>query len=384
MKKVTAFFGLLLATSPAQATNLDFALGKALFDRPWTSAPASTQATDGLGPLFNARSCVACHPKAGRGKITVESNGEIGGVGYVLRLGSATGEGDPTYGRQLQTNAIHGQKAEGRVYLENGYYRIEDLAYGEMAEKTKYAGRLSQPLHGLGLLEEIPTEDILALADPDDKNGDGISGRAHMVNGQLGRFAWKATAPTLRIQAGNAFSNDIGMSSPIHRHHHGDCTKNQPDCLKGPHGDSVQFENLEIDTQMLDLVAYYLKRLPAPKSKATEPLPLFSQVGCADCHTPQLKTKSGQKVAAYSDLLLHDMGEGLADGIKENNATGREWRTQPLWGSANTKRFLHDGRAQTIEEAINWHGGEAAKAKANFTALSDTDKQRLINFINSL
>ncbi|SCA57589.1 conserved exported hypothetical protein [Candidatus Terasakiella magnetica] len=385
MKKTTfVLCGLLLGTSSAQAASLDFAMGKALFDRPWTSAPASTQATDGLGPLFNARSCVACHPKGGRGKITVSNDGKIGGLGYVLRLGNEKGEADPIYGRQLQTNAIHGQKAEARVYLDDNYYRIEDLAYGEMSPETNYAGRLSQPLFGLGLLEDVSDETILAQADPEDKNNDGISGRPNMINGQLGRFAWKATAPTLRIQAANAFSNDIGMSTPIHRHHFGDCTAKQPECQKGPHGDSVQFENLEIDSKMLNLVALYLKRLKAPTPQVQETLPLFKDVGCASCHTPELTTKSGKKVAAYSDLLLHDMGDGLADGIAEGQASGREWRTQPLWGTSNTKRFLHDGRATSVEEAINWHGGEAQRAKENFLKLSASDKHRLISFLNSL
>ncbi|MDV7340240.1 di-heme oxidoredictase family protein [Terasakiella sp. A23] len=384
MKKTIAVMGLLLVSTPAQASKLDFALGKALFDRPWSSAPASTQATDGLGPLFNARSCVACHPKGGRGKITVQENGDIGGIGYVLRLGNDNGEGDPVYGRQLQTNAIHGQKAEGRVFLKDGYYEIQDLAYGAMSKNTNFAGRLSQPLLGLGLLEQISDETILSLADPEDTDADGISGRANIIDGQVGRFAWKAAAPTLRIQAANAFSNDIGMSTPVHPQHEGDCTKAQVECVKGPHGDSPQFENLEIDSQMLNLVTAYLQGLKPPKSSPADDQGLFKSTGCADCHIPTLPIKNGHQVTAYSDLLLHDMGPALSDGIKEGLATGSEWRTQPLWGTKDTKYFLHDGRAQSVEEAVNWHGGEAQKAKERFNALNKSDKTILLNFVNSL
>lgn len=379
--------GAILAALSAfdlHAESLDFAMGKALFDRPWTSAPAVTQATDGLGPLFNARSCVACHPKAGRGKITIQEDGQIGGLGYVIRLGNEKGEADPIYGRQFQANAIHGHRAEGIVFFKDGYYEIADLAYGEMSAETKFAGRLSQPLHGLGLLELVSDETILNLADPDDKNGDGISGRPNMIDGKIGRFAWKATAPTLHIQAATAFFNDIGMSTPINPQHYGDCTENQKPCREAIHGNSPQFEDLEIDTQMLDLIVAYLRGLKPPQSLPVEGIELFEKVGCADCHIPELPLTNGQTVAAFTDLLLHDMGDELADDIKEGEATGQEWRTQPLWGTAKTERFLHDGRATSVLEAIGFHGGEAEKAKQAFHALDTDDKTKLLTFINSL
>ncbi len=380
------FVSVLFMPMIASAASLDFSLGKALFDRPWTSAPASTQATDGLGPLFNARSCLACHPQGGaRGVITYRQNGEIGGIGYVVRLGNEKGEADPIYGRQIQTNAIHGQKAEARVFWKNGSYELHDLAYGEMSPRTKVAGRLSQPLFGLGLLEQVSDETLLHLSDPDDRDQDGISGRVNLINGQIGRFAWKATAPSLRIQAANAFANDIGMSTPLHPQHFGDCTSAQKDCLKGPHGDSPQYDNLEINSQMLDLIEVYLQGLKPPLAKvAGKGRAVFKEIGCAACHMPELPLTSGGTVAAYSDLLLHDMGEGLADGIREGEATGREWRTQPLWGTSRTQRFLHDGRAETVQAAIMWHGGEASRAQANFQSLSEGKKNELITFLNNL
>lgn len=385
MKPLLPLLGLLIFPVTSQAANLDFALGKALFDRPWTSAPSSTQATDGLGPLFNARSCVACHPKNGRGEINLNDKGEIGGLGYVIRIGNKDGGPDPVYGRQLQTNAIHGLKGEAHVRYIDGYYVIHDLAYGPMAADTKYAGRLSQPLHGLGLLEDVSEETILSHADPDDKDGNGISGRPNWIDGKIGRFAWKATAPTLYIQSANAFLNDIGMSTPVNPNHFGDCTATQKDCLAQPHGGTEMFEGLEIDSKMLGYITTYLRGLKAPaRTDTPDDNGLFAKTGCADCHIPSLPTKDGKEVWAYSDLLLHDMGDGLADGIREGNATGREWRTQPLWGTRDTKLFLHDGRAKSVEEAINWHGGEAQNAKDRFNSLSDHDKSKLLLFVNSL
>ena len=373
----------------AEAKSLEFAIGKAIFDRPWTSAPASTQATDGLGPLFNARSCVACHPRAGRGVITADENGKIGGIGYVIRLGNEKGEGDPVYGRQFQVNAIHGFKPEGDVRLKDGYYELQKLNYGELNEETNFAGRLSQPLHGLGLLEQVSDQTLLDLADPEDKNGDGISGRPNIVGTKdgkpvIGRFAWKATAPSLYIQSANAFSNDVGMSTPVHPRHEGDCTTAQVNCIKGPSGNSPQFENVEIDSKMLNSLAAYLKGLKPPISQKIDGEELFVKTGCASCHIPELPLPNGKKVAAYTDMLLHDMGPALDDGIKEGQATGAEWRTQPLWGTKNAKNLLHDGRAKTVIEAINWHGGEAQNAKQRFNALSQKDKTKLLKFVNNL
>ncbi|WP_417784282.1 di-heme oxidoredictase family protein [Terasakiella pusilla] len=384
MKRVLPLLGLVFFTPSSHAGDLDFAMGKALFDRPWTSAPSSTQATDGLGPLFNARSCLACHPKNGRGEITLNDKGEIGGLGYVIRIGNEKGGPDPVYGRQLQTNAVHGLSGEAHVLYKDGYYDIRDLAYGPMAKDTNYAGRLSQPLHGLGLLEKVSDDTILANADPDDTDNNGISGRPNIIDGKIGRFAWKATAPSLYIQAGNAFSNDIGMSTPVNPNHYGDCTEAQKDCLAQPHGGTEMFEGLEIDSKMLGYITTYLQRLKAPAPTALSDDGLFAKTGCADCHIPSLPTKDGQSVTAYSDLLLHDMGNGLTDGIREGDASGREWRTQPLWGTRDTKLFLHDGRAKSVEEAINWHGGEAQNAKERFNSLSETDKFNLLRFVNSL
>lgn len=371
------------------ALDMDFQLGEALFERPWVSAPASTLAADGLGPLFNARSCVACHADGGRGEIRVDPDGHVGDFGFVIRLGSASGRPDPTYGVQLQTNAIQGHVAEGQVSLVNNAFVVTDWAYGPLDSETRYAGRLSQSLHGLGLLDQVTDAAILANADPQDENGDGISGRPNWVETSdgvaLGRFGWKATAPTLLHQSADAFLNDIGMSSPLHPQHAGECTAWQDMCQGAPHGDSPQFDGVEISGEMLRLVTHYVRGLPAPENAPSSTgLQVFTDVGCAACHMPALPLPDGGVVQAYTDLLLHDMGPGLADGIREGEALGSEWRTQPLWGTRTAERFLHDGRALSVREAIEWHGGEAASARARFLALPPEDQTDLLQFVESL
>lgn len=386
IKRLSLFTAIACSISTNSfAGSLDFALGKALFDRPWNSAPSSTKATDGLGPLFNARSCLACHPKAGRGIINIQNDGHIGGLGYVIRLGSKDGQIDPVYGSQLQTNGVQGLKAEAQVFIQDGYYDLRNLSYGPLHFETNIGARLSQPLHGLGLLERISDEEIIKNADPDDKDKDGISGRVHWIYEKIGRFSWKATTTSLYEQAATAFSNDIGMSTPLFPDHYGDCTDAQTDCRQAPNGASPEFENVEIDSQMLNLVTTYLQGLKPPVSDISKDgLALFKEVGCAKCHVPTLSLENGQKVWAFSDLLLHDMGEALNDGIKEKNAAPSEWRTQPLWGTSKTKRFLHDGRATSVAEAIHFHDGEARLVKEKFQSLKQSDKRKLLDFVKRL
>ena len=381
---IRILFSLCFFSQLAQADELDFALGKALFDRLWVAAPASTQATDGLGPLFNVRSCEGCHPKGGRGILNEGKNGQLGGRGFVVRIGSQTGNGDPVYGRQLQTSSIPGHKAEGQVYLKDGNYIIDKLGYGAFDAETAYGVRLSPALYGLGWLESVRDEDLFASSDPEDRNGDGISGRVNVVNGRVGRFGWKAAAPDLRTQAANAFSSDIGLSTPVHPEHYGDCTDKQDLCREGPHGDSEIFDNLEVDEVMLGLVSTYLRGLKPPSPVVSATNQNFIEVGCADCHKPTLPLPNGETIAAYTDLLLHDMGPDLTDGIREYEAGPNEWRTAPLWGIRSAQKYLHDGRASTIEQAIEAHGGEASAARARFGDLSEEDKTALLNFVKKL
>ena len=423
----------------------DFHLGNALFRKLWVSAPSSTQASDGLGPLFNARSCQSCHVRDGRGHPPEEVGAAA--TSMVLRLArpAATPEEeqavkdfhalnfpDSTYGAQLQDLAVPGLAAEGKVTLSYGeetvtlaggetvtlrkpMYGISDLAYGPMDTNTTISPRIAPPMIGLGLIEAIPDADILANADPDDKKGTGIRGRPAIVRdhrtGQLtlGRFGWKAQNATVRDQVADAFSIDIGISTPDRPNPYGDCTAKEPQCLAMPNGVQERLGTTEAPDPVLPLVTFYSENLAVPARRTTsQPTVLhgkdmFYRSGCAACHTPKFVTRDDLKgsdgkdspqafqlIWPYSDFLLHDMGEGLSDGQQVGVASGRDWRTPPLWGIGLTQTvsgqqaYLHDGRARTLTEAILWHGGEAEKARNAFAGLSKDDRQALINFLESL
>ena len=299
--------GTMVLATQLHAAELDFALGKALFDRLWTSSPASTDATDGLGPLFNARSCATCHAGGGRGAFQEDENGRITGTGLVLRIGNHRGEGDPVYGIQLQTQAVQGLRAEGTlVRTPTGHVRPQALSQGELHKDSRTEGRLAPALHGLGLLGDVPEEAILAWADPADRDGDGISGRANYDDdggGQrtIGRYGWKAGEATIKTQSAAAAHTDLGLSNPLHPAPYGDCTPAQQDCRSAPHGNSPRFDDLEIDGTMLDMIVAYVSALPPPEAEADEGgLALFQATGCAACHRPNLPTGDGGTIRAYT------------------------------------------------------------------------------------
>ena len=424
------------------ARELDFKLGNAMFRKFWVSAPSSTKSSDGLGPLYNARACQSCHLKDGRGHPPRSDRIEDRSVSMFLRLSippgtdahrKALAEGrlsvitEPTYGAQLQELGVQGHPGEGRmivayeemavelaggevVSLRRPSYRIADLGYGPLHPRTMISPRMAPQMIGLGLIEAIPAADILAREDADDRDGDGISGRANWVWSvenkklMLGRFGWKAGQPTVLQQSADAFAGDIGIGNWIAPYAWGDCTAAQSLCRSAPHGGTPKSPHSEINAKLLDLVAFYARNLAVPPRRdpdAQDVLAgkhLFHEIGCASCHAPSFTTGEaspdahlrGQKIWPYSDFLLHDMGDGLADGRPEARADGREWRTAPLWGIGLTEIvnghtfFLHDGRARNLTEAILWHGGEAQRARDGFAGLSPQDRARLIEFVNSL
>jgi CxxC motif-containing protein (DUF1111 family) len=416
-----------------------FRLGNGLFRKNWVSSPSSTQASDGLGPLFNARSCQSCHVKDGRGH---PPEGGVDATSMFLRLArtASTQEEkaeraarkvlnfpDPVYGAQLQDLAVPGIAGEGRmkityeerpVTLEDGTvvslrkptYSVEDLGYGPLDPRTTLSPRVANPMIGLGLIEQISPADILAHADPEDRDGDGISGKPNIVRdpatGQLtlGRFGWKAEQASIRQQSADALANDIGISSPEASRHWGDCTGAQKACLAMPTGIQKRLGDAEAPPPVMDLITFYSQNLAVPvrrdvdKPDVLAGKAVFYRLGCTGCHTPKFvtrrdapnKAQSFQLIWPYSDFLLHDMGEGLADGQAVGDATGSEWRTPPLWGIGLTKTvsghsfFLHDGRARNLIEAILWHGGEAQKARDRFAAARAADRAALIRFLESL
>ena len=420
------------------AKELDFKIGNGLFRKNWVAAPSSTLASDGLGPLYNARACQDCHIKDGRGH-PPEGAGDKA-VSMLLRISVPGGaeiveikdyladQPHPTYGGQLQDFAAPGQVAEGQiavtyaplpvtfadgttVILQSPSYAISDPGYGELPPDLMLSPRIAPQMIGLGLLEAIPASDILALADADDANSDGISGRANVVWSAehnaplLGRFGLKAGSPTIRHQSAAAFSGDMGLSSPLFPEPAGDCTASQTDCRRAPHGQEPENrDGLEVDRESLDLVTFYSRNLAVPARRMIDDpkvlagKALFYGSDCASCHQPKFVTnrlenqpeQSFQLIWPYTDMLLHDMGPGLADNRPEARATGAEWRTAPLWGIGLTKtvsghtNFLHDGRARNLTEAILWHGGEAEASRDAVLAMPKPDRDALIAFLESL
>ena len=279
-------------------------------------------------------------------------------------------------------------------------YSLADLAYGPASPDIMISPRVAPPMIGLGLLEAVPEEQILANADPDDANKDGIRGKPNLVWSRehdrlmLGRFGWKAGVPTIAQQAAEAFDGDIGLSTTMIPKGSGDCTEKEKACLDAPSGNSPRYQNAEVGDDLFSWSTFYSQNLAVPaRRKPDDPevlkgKALFYQIGCASCHKPKFMTGdapgqphlSHQLIWPYTDMLLHDMGEGLADDRPEGAATGNEWRTAPLWGIGLTEivnghtLFLHDGRARNLTEAILWHGGEAEAARDKFAALSKADR----------
>lgn len=399
-----------------------FAVGNSFFNENWVTAPASTEGRDGLGPLFNAQSCSSCHLFDGRGAPPLDA--EDPALGLLIRISVLGPDGEPVpvpvYGDQIQDAGINGvpaeativitrevvtgQFADGTTYeLEVPTYSLEDPAYGPLPDGVMVSPRIAPAVFGVGLLEAVPVETILALADPDDIDGDGVSGRPNwlILAGEgtervLGRFGWKANVATVNDQNAAAFIGDIGITSSLHPDEN--CDAAQTACSEAIDGGSP-----EIDDQKLGRVTFYTRTLAVPARRdvgdpdTVAGEQIFEDIGCASCHVSELSTGDSdiealadQTIRPYTDLLIHDMGDGLADGRPDGDATASEWRTPPLWGiglieSVNGHtRFLHDGRARNLVEAILWHGGEAAAAQVLFTELSADDRRRLITFLESL
>ncbi len=394
--------------------------GKRFFLLNWAEPQAGTRSGDGLGPLFNAVSCSFCHFKDGRGHPPEEGGAEIP---LLVRL-SVLGENgaalpEPRYGWQLQEHGAQGLRGEGRIHVHweevRGRYPdgepytlrqprldIQDLAQGPFAAGTRMSARMPPALLGLGLLEAVPDVAILALADPGDADGDGISGRPNYVpdlrNGgkALGRFGWKANQPTLEQQNATALQEDMGITSDLLPAHA--CGAHQEPCRTAGHGGQPEASGYE-----LGRITLYTRLLAVPARRDWQDpavlrgKALFRQAGCESCHHPRFETGphslselAGQTIRPYTDLLLHDLGPELADGRPDFAADGSEWRTSPLWGLGLVRkvtkdaRLLHDGRARGPEEAILWHGGKAAPARERFKQLPRADRAALLLFLDSL
>ncbi len=392
----------------AQERRDGFFVGNALFRGTWVAAPASTEGRDGLGPLFNADSCSACHLRDGRGRPPVADDEPF--VGLLLRIGPHA-----VYGDQIQPFAVPGRRAEARPSVryeevEGAYadgtpyrlrrptYRLDAPAYGDLPPDLPLSPRVAPALVGLGLLEAIPEASLLARADPDDRNRDGISGRPNRsAGGALGRFGWKASRSTVAEQNAAALQGDLGLTSPLFPEENSTSAQRLAPSPRtgGPH---------EVDDVQLGLLETYVKTLAVPARRAPDApavrrgRELFGAAGCRACHVPTHVTGvdarfpelSGHTIHPYTDLLLHDLGPGLADGRPDGRASGAEWRTPPLWGLGLLRTvsghsfLLHDGRARDAAEAILWHEGEAATAREFFRRLPSVDRAALLAFLDDL
>lgn len=413
-----------MAEALPEEWRLEFARGRTVFGRPWLAAPAKDEDFDGLGPVFNRLSCIACHPRNGRGSAPGVAAEPMRTMLVRLSVPGQDSHGGPkphpAYGDQLNENGIDGVPGEGRaeihwtarsetlpgglvVELRRPTFRFVDLAYGDLGADVLISPRIGQPIIGLGLLEAVGEADILAAADPDDSDGDGVSGRPNRVwdvgNGRvaLGRFGWKANQPSLHQQLAGAMIGDLGITSPLMPHQN--CTPAQAACRHAPQGGTPELTA----GQLHALTTYHLglgvpARRDAGRPEVKRGETLFAAAGCAACHLPALTTSrhaviaelGGQTIHPFTDLLLHDMGDGLADGRPDFLANGNEWRTPPLWGFGlrgivnEQAGLLHDGRARTPIEAILWHGGEGQRAADAVRAMSVEDRGALLLFLDSL
>ncbi|MGE8305668.1 MAG: di-heme oxidoredictase family protein [Pseudomonas kermanshahensis] len=397
-----------------------FFRGRSLFRQAWVVAPSRDEAVDGLGPLYNRVSCIACHPKNGRGQAPEHGQPMRS---MLLRL-SLPGHDDhggpkphPIYGDQLNDQGVPGVPGEGRahvhweeqavqlgdgktVMLRKPRVELRELAYGPL-DAVLTSARVGSPVIGLGLLEAIDERTLHAMAS--EAKPDGVTGQVNQVwsverqRTEAGRFGLKANQPDLRQQIAHAMLGDLGITSPLAPVQN--CTPTQQACANAAHGGEP-----ELDALQLGDLHFYLAHLAVPaRRQQAEPAviegeKLFAASGCTACHRPELITGTHplypaltqQRIAPYTDLLLHDMGPGLADGREDALANGRQWRTAALWGLGLSERitpgsgYLHDGRARTLEEAIVWHGGEAEVARQRYVALGKGERQAIRAFLESL
>ncbi|MEZ1322273.1 di-heme oxidoredictase family protein [Pseudomonas fluorescens] len=426
-------FSLPSANLPP-SRRVDFSVGNSFFRSPWVIAPSTTTARDGLGPLFNTNACQNCHIKDGRGHPPTPDAANA--VSMLVRLSIPNAPQfaklieqvgvvpEPVYGGQFQDMAVPGVAPEGKVRvdytpvpvrfkdgteveLRKPVLQITQLGYGPMHPDTRFSARVAPPMIGLGLLEAIPEEAILANAAAQAKDKNGIHGRPNQVwddalqKTVMGRFGWKAGQPNLNQQNVHAFSGDMGLTTSLRPFD--DCTDAQTACKHAPNGNGPDGEP-EVSDNILRLVLFYSRNLAVPARRGINDAEvlagknLFFQAGCDACHTPKYTTAANaaepelanQVIRPYSDLLLHDMGDGLADHRTEFQASGRDWRTPPLWGIGLTQavsghtQFLHDGRARNLLEAVLWHGGEAQAAQQQVLSFNAEQRAALLAFLNSL
>ncbi|HWK94668.1 MAG TPA: di-heme oxidoredictase family protein [Pseudolabrys sp.] len=387
--------------------------GRTVFHAVWVP-PGEAKEFTGLGPMFNTNSCASCHVDNGRGApvraddyantslvVKFAARNDGAGADTIRRYGNRFNywavAGVPAEGElTVSFETIEGRFADGERYtLQKPVYGFAKLGYGAIEKETLVAVRMAPPIAGLGFLEKVPEEWITARAAANAASGGPVKGKPNAVwdainfRMTLGRFGWKADTPNLTRIIAAAFITDMGLTSrlfPVDN-----CGEMQAACKA-----AAKPGRIEVDDATLDAVAQYVASLPPPRSDADveSGRALFASTGCSSCHAPAVPVVmpdgTTSEIAPYTDLLLHDMGEGLADGMPEAAATGREWRTAPLWGLGQVRHtpdragYLHDGRARSVSEAILWHGGEATSARDAFMKLDAASREALLSFLGSL
>jgi CxxC motif-containing protein (DUF1111 family) len=409
-----------LASNAPEDRARPFFFGNRIFNTTWVEYPASVKDFDGLGPTFNRNSCSGCHVRDGRGRPPEGPDEMMESMLVRLSVTDTSGRAvpHPAYGDQLNDRAIFGVTAEGQAYVDDdelkGAYgdgtpytllkpriRFANLAYGPL-DGAMLSPRVAPQMIGLGLLEAVPESTLAALADPDDADGDGISGRINWLTKAdgspvAGRFGWKANVATLRDQSAGAALGDIGLSTGDRPAQN--CPEAQATCRAASADPRV-----ELKDSFLDRLVLYTETLAVPQARdlsrpeVVRGEAFFHQFGCASCHMPTLQTDGSarfpelqsQTFHPFTDLLIHDMGEGLADHRPDGSASGTEWRTPPLWGLGlvprvnGHDRLLHDGRARGFAEAILWHGGEAEPAREAFRNATADERAALVEFLSAL
>nr|WP_274903998.1 di-heme oxidoredictase family protein [Psychrobacter sp. DAB_AL62B] len=430
-----------------------FFIGNAFFRQPWVIAPASTDSRDGLGALFNVAACQSCHVKDGRGHAPMTSDDDADSLLIRLAMPATTAAQrqqlqdsliekvvHPMYGGQLQDRGVQGVPAEARIAVQwtdksvtfaDGYvetlrapiFNLTNPGYGPFDGELMVSPRIALPMIGLGLLEQIPDADIKKQVASNHKNSSDIKGKFNLVMDPqtskvaLGRFGWKAGQTKLLTQNQSAFNEDMGLTSNIRPKE--SCMPTQTACMNAATGADEQGNGkqpVEVNDEVAKFVEFYTRNLAVPhRRNADDKLVLagkkhFYDMGCQSCHTPRYQLpktdddhieQHGQVIYPYTDLLLHDLGDDLADRTiagklppkdlqVEFLANSYEWRTPALWGIGLAQTvdpqatFLHDGRARTLMEAVLWHGGEAKKQQQKVLKLDKQGRAELNAFLQSL
>lgn len=415
-----------MATNLGYDNGQTFLLGRRVHHSSFVDGTHDEDAENGIfvdnaglsGERYVNESCTDCHAR--NGGAPVANNGELLDR-WVFKVGDLAGDPDPAIGRVLQPN---GSDGEGDVsiafWTELGEgLRTPNYEFSGNTPAT-FSARIAPRLVGLGLLEAITEADILALEDANDENGDGISGVANKIIDpenstitRLGRFGWKAGTTSIRHQVAAALNTDIGVRSSVLPNL--DCGSQQDNCNNS--NPLIPEENLNNLVTYISTLGVRPQRVWKTGVEDTQAIAggiKFEEIGCASCHTKTFQTSEfhplaelrNQTIHPYTDMLLHDMGEGLADTLGEGLASGREWRTTPLWGLGLAAcvtggveniaggegnevckphhAYLHDGRARSIDEAIRWHAGEAQNSTDAYNALPASEKAALLAFLNSL